>query len=185
VLCQVAAKLGSDVPFFLVGGRCVGVGRGEEVYPLPDLPRRWLVILAPDRPISTGEAYAALERRRRHGLTAKAAENIISVFYSGIGVPQREAGAHRVAEIPPDLFANDFEKVVFQQFPELELWKDGLVRGGADAAMLSGSGSAIFGVFGDRRRAEAAAKAFGGFPGKVWVGTTLGRRACRTVWGNE
>ena len=183
-LCEVAANLGSDVPFFLVGGRCVGVSRGEEVYPLPDPPRRWLVVLAPEQPVSTAEAYEALSRGRRSGLTPQATRNIINVFYSGIGVPQRNAGARHVAETPPDLFANDFEKVVFQQFRELELWRDRLVRNGADAAMLSGSGSALFGLFGNRSRAQAAAASFEGFPGTVWVGPTLSRRACHTIWGN-
>lgn len=184
VLCKVAADLGSDVPFFLVGGRCVGVGRGEEVYPLPDPLRRWLVVLAPDRPISTAQAYADLDRGRRSGLTPQAAGNIINVFYSGIGVPRREAEVRHVSKIPPDLFANDFEKVVFRQFRGLELWRDRLVRSGADAAMLSGSGSALFGLFGDRSRAQSAAATFGDFPGTVWVGPTLSRRACQSVWGD-
>lgn len=182
-LCKIAADIGSDIPFFLIGGRCVGVGRGEEVYPLPDPPRRWLVVLAPDQPISTAQAYADLDRRQRSGLTPQAARNIINVFYSGIGVPRPRAGARHVAETPPELFANDFEKVVFQQFRESELWRDRLARSGADAAMLSGSGSALFGLFGDRSRAQAAAASFEGFPGTVWVGPTLSRRACQSTWG--
>jgi len=183
-LCKIAAGLGSDVPFFLVGGRCVGVGRGEEVYPLPDPPRRWLVVLAPDQPISTAQAYDDLGHGRRSGLTPQAARNIINVFYSGIGVPRRKTGADHVAETPPDLFANDFEKVVFRQFRGLELWRDHLVRSGADAAMLSGSGSALFGLFAERSWAQAAAATFGGFPGTVWVGPTLSRRACQSIWGD-
>ena len=183
-LCEVAAELGSDVPFFLVGGRCVGVGRGEEVYPLPDPPRRWLVVLAPHQPVSTAQAYAALSKTRRSALTPQAARNIINSFYANIGAPRRKPEVRRFAEAPPDLFANDFEKVVFRQHPELALWKDRLVRSGADAAMLSGSGSAIFGLFTDRGRALATADTLGAFPGSVWVGPSLSRRACQAVWGD-
>lgn len=184
VLCEAAAELGSDVPFFLVGGRCVGVGRGEEVYPLPDPPRRWLVVLAPQQPVSTAQAYAALSQSRRAALTPQAARNIINSFYASIGAPHRNEEARRFAEAPPDLFANDFEQVIFRQRPELALWKDRLARSGADAAMLSGSGPAIFGWFADRGRAQAAAETLSAFPGSVWAGPSLSRRACQAVWGD-
>lgn len=183
-LCEAAAELGSDVPFFLVGGRCVGVGRGEEVYPLPDPPRRWVVVLAPHQPVSTAQAYAALSESRRAALTPQAARNIINSFYASIGAPHRNEKERRFAEAPPDLFANDFEQVIFRQRPELALWKDRLARSGADAAMLSGSGPAIFGWFADRGRAQAATETLSAFPGSVWAGPSLSRRACQAVWGD-
>ncbi|MDA1314746.1 MAG: 4-(cytidine 5'-diphospho)-2-C-methyl-D-erythritol kinase [Acidobacteria bacterium] len=184
LLFTVAAGLGSDVPFFLVGGRCVGLGRGEEVYPLPDIPRQWLLVLAPDRPISTVHAYRDLDRARRTRLTVAASRNIISGFCSGISAPQ-ETGTHSTTEAPPNQFVNDFEAVTFQRFPELGRWKDRLVRAGASGAMLSGSGSAVFGLFPIRASAVAASRAFDTFPGKVLIACTIGRRACRAVWGTE
>ena len=182
LLFEIAAGLGSDVPFFLIGGRCVGVGRGEEVYPLPDIRRQWLVVLAPKQPVSTAQAYRDLNRARRSRLTRDAARNIINGFCSGIGVPQ-EAAARSATKVPPDQFVNDFEAVAFQQFPRLESWKDRLVRLGASGAMLSGSGSAIIGLFPTRTMATAASAAFKTFPGEVLIARTLGRRACRAVLG--
>lgn len=182
LLHTIAAGLGSDVPFFLVGGRCVGLGRGEEVYPLPDIARQWLLLLAPDQPISTVQAYRDLDRARRARLTAAASRNIISGFCSGIGAPQ-ETGVRSTTEAPPNQFVNDFDAVIFQRFPELGGWKDRLVRAGASGAMLSGSGSALFGLFPIRASAVAAVRAFDTFPGKVLIACTMGRRACRAVWG--
>ena len=182
LLFEIAAGLGSDVPFFLVGGRCVGVGRGEEVYPLADIPRQWLVVLAPKQPVSTAQAYRDLNRARRSRLTPDAARNIINGFCSGIGVPQ-EAAVRSATKAPPDQFVNDFEAVAFQQFPELESWKNRLVRLGATGAMLSGSGSAIVGLFPTRTMAAAASAAFKTFPGEVLIARTLGRRACRAALG--
>ena len=184
LLLTVAAGLGSDVPFFLVGGRCVGLGRGEEVYPLPDIPRQWLLVLAPDQPISTPQAYRALDSARRTRLTAAASRNIISGFCSGVGAFQ-EAGTRLTTEAPPNQFVNDFETVIFQRYPELGNWKDRLVRAGASGAMLSGSGSALFGLFPGRASAAAAAQAFDAFPGKVLLAYTMGRRACRAVWESD
>ncbi len=183
LLFEIAAGLGSDVPFFLVGGRCVGVGRGEEVYPLPDIPRQWVVVLAPDAPISTVRAYEDLDRVRGARLTADASRNIINGFCLGICAPQ-ETEVRAPTKASPNPFANDFEAVIFQRFPELGGWKDRLVRAGASGAMLSGSGSAVFGLFPTRESATAATRAFDAFPGKVRIAFTLGRRACRAVWGN-
>jgi 4-diphosphocytidyl-2-C-methyl-D-erythritol kinase len=183
LLFEIAAGLGSDVPFFLVGGSCVGVGRGEEVYPLPDIPRQWVVILAPDEPISTVRAYQDLDRVRGARLTVDASRNIINGFYSGICAPQ-ETGVCAPTEASPNPFANDFEAVIFQRFPELGGWKDRLVRAGASGAMLSGSGSAVFGLFPTRGSAATAIRAFDTFPGKVRMAFTMGRGACRAVWRN-
>ncbi len=56
-LTDVAATLGADVPFFLSGGTALGLGRGDEVYPLADLHRHWIVLLVPGFGVSTPDAY--------------------------------------------------------------------------------------------------------------------------------
>ncbi|MGH9661383.1 MAG: 4-(cytidine 5'-diphospho)-2-C-methyl-D-erythritol kinase, partial [Bryobacteraceae bacterium] len=61
-LHALAATIGSDVPFFLIGGTAAGFGRGELIYPLPDGPRRWVLVVAPGIEVSTAEAYRALDR---------------------------------------------------------------------------------------------------------------------------
>ena len=63
-LHAIAARLGSDVPYFFVGGTALGLGRGEEVYPLADLPRWWVVLIFPPFGIATADAYAWLDHQR-------------------------------------------------------------------------------------------------------------------------
>ena len=180
LLHRIAAKIGGDTAFFLLGGTAVGLGRGEEVYPLLDPPRRWLLLLAPETRISTPDAYRRLaESRSKRGseLTVARRQHIISGFCANIfgseGVLESSA-----AELPP----NDFETVIFETDPELRKWKQRLLRLGASAALLSGSGSALFGVFAARKTALAARKTLGAFPGSTYVVKTLDRRACRSIW---
>jgi len=179
VLHEVAAGLGSDVPFFLVGGAAVGLGRGEEVYPLPDPPReRCLLLLVPSFGISTAEAYGQLSRQRVARLTPAERRHIISVFCSTTSVP-----ACGDARIAMGLLSNDFEAAVFPRFPELSEWKDRLVKAGAALAMLSGSGSALFGVFADRRGAAAARQRFfEDFAGEALVVREMSRKSYGVLW---
>jgi 4-diphosphocytidyl-2-C-methyl-D-erythritol kinase len=168
---RIAAEVGSDLPLFLIGGTVLGVGHGEEVYPLPDLPATHCVIATPEIGVSTPQAFAdwdGLPRSRK--LTAEAPSDrmnefsrVLSAWLSGTqktysGVP---AGGRVRAETPLlDLvrtgIENDFEQVVFPKYPELREVKRVLERAGAFYASLSGSGSAIFGLF---RTREAAKKA--------------------------
>ena len=176
MLAEVAAGLGSDVPFFLQGGRALGLGRGEEVYPLADQPRRWLVLVAPEIFVSTAEAYRSLSKSRAR-LTAAERQLIINGFQVNI-VASEESAALDPAKLP----INDFESVVFQQFPALKEWKKRLMEAGASVSMMSGSGSAVFGVFSSLRRARQACKVLRGFGGKVYLAETIDRSACQASW---
>jgi len=178
MLAEVAARLGSDVPFFLQGGTAVGLGRGEEVYPLPDQPRRWLVVVAPKIFVSTAEAYRTLGKSRAR-LTAAERQLIINGFQASIAASE-ESGALDPAKLP----VNDFESVVFQQFPVLRKWKKRLIEAGALGAMMSGSGSAVFGVFSSLRRAREACKVLRGFGGKVYLTETLDRSSYHANWSH-
>jgi 4-diphosphocytidyl-2-C-methyl-D-erythritol kinase len=139
---RLAAELGSDVPFFLLGGAAVGIGRGTELYPLPDPPPRPGVLLAPGVHVSTAEAYAALRLSHCSGLTTEAQQNKIFSFQSQTWTGEWES---------PE---NDFEAVVFARHPELARCKRRLIELGAKPALMTGSGSALFGLF--RTRVEAA-----------------------------
>ena len=140
-LCSLGQQLGSDVPFFLLGGTAAAIGRGTEVFPLPDTRSRPGLILAPGVHVSTAEAYRALSPR----LTTESEENKIFSFQTQTwGVVDGGAGG------------NDFEPVVFERESRLATLKRMLVRAGASPAMMTGSGSALFGLFRDldaRRRA--------------------------------
>jgi 4-diphosphocytidyl-2-C-methyl-D-erythritol kinase len=149
-LMDLAAELGSDVPFFLLGGTAVGLGRGTELYPLPDGPAAFGVVAAPGIHVSTAEAYRDLARPE---LTSDAAQSIISVFQSSVWDQGRSPSE--------SLGCNDFEAVVFKRYPRLKALKRQLERLGAAPAMLSGSGSALFGVFRDRGQARRARELLG------------------------
>jgi 4-diphosphocytidyl-2-C-methyl-D-erythritol kinase len=139
---SLAAGLGSDVPFFLVGGRALGCGRGEEVYPLPDLPRRPCLVIFPGFSQSTREAYQDLDCQ----LTAAARPRSIDSFGVWSQFPNEGWG-------PAE---NDFEKVVFAKWPKLRSLRQQLLRAGAETASLSGSGSAIYAIWDTARQLSAA-----------------------------
>ena len=142
-LLRLAAGLGSDVPFFLFGGRALGIGRGEEVYPLPDLPRRSCVVIFPGTSVSTPQAYRQL---RAPLLTTHRTNHNIELFCAKVN----QADWNRLG--------NDFERVVFAVLPRLAEVKRILLRCGAEKASLSGSGSAVFGMFREYRQAQEAAR---------------------------
>ncbi len=146
MLARLAAGLGSDVPFFLHGGAALGLGRGEEVYPLEE-PKVWpVLILAPPIHISTPAAYQALGRAELTSAAALPRLNTFQAFvWSGLSGPLAE---------------NDFEGPVFGFHPELKRWRDELIRHGAQAARLSGSGAALYGVFPDRAKLQGALPRF-------------------------
>jgi 4-diphosphocytidyl-2-C-methyl-D-erythritol kinase len=159
-LVHLAAGLGSDVPFFLLGGRALGLGRGEEVYPLSEAPRQTVVVLFPGQGMNTAEAYRLLRAPR---LTAVHARPTIELFCGGT----MEKGAP---------LANDFEQVVFRRFPQLAVAKRFLLRSGATVASLSGSGSALYGLFADHAKARSAARQVGKSGSRVFLARTVSRR---------
>jgi 4-diphosphocytidyl-2-C-methyl-D-erythritol kinase len=130
---RLAAQLGSDVPLFFWGGRVLGCGRGEEVYPLEDLPRRLCVVVFPGFSVSTAEAYREADLR----LTKRSGARKINAFGVWSRVPLQAWG-------PAE---NDFERVVFAKWPELEQLKRQLIQAGAETALLTGSGSAVYATF--------------------------------------
>ena len=141
-LLAIAATLGSDVPFFLEGGAAAGLGRGEELYPLADR-KGFALLVAPGIHVSTPSAYAALAP----GLAATPWQPKVAAFQEFIAHPN----------LPGH---NDFEAVVFRQHPKLELIKSQLCEAGAEWALMSGSGSSVFGLFRSREDASRARERF-------------------------
>ena len=250
---RIAAQVGSDLPLFLVGGTVLGVGHGEEVYPLPDLPSVCCVVATPEIGVSTPKAFAdwdalmsrlSHERDAREGharerhdggqrnpgghdfsraatvpqgeaalAAAGAAElrpartgrrpvptrpskltpsppsdrmigfgRAVSAWLSGqplSGVPVKK-GRGRAETSLLDLvrtgIENDFEQVVFPEYPELREVKSVLERAGALYASLSGSGSALYGLFPSRAAAQRAATRLQRDGVPAVVTTTLTRR---------
>ncbi len=165
-LVEIAASLGADVPFFLFGGRALGVGRGDEIYPLPDDRKHSVVVVSPrDIAVSTREAYARLDSRLTKGRAASRLWSFCALCWSA-----QETS-----------LANDFEGTVFRRHPRLAKLKRGLLRRGAAEAALAGSGSAVFGIFRSPAQARRAAQ---GFPkDQVFIVETLAREEYRRAMG--
>ena len=157
-LTEIAAGLGADVPFFLFGGRAVAVNRGDEVYPLPDLPKRTIVVVSPKNiGVSTKDAYEWVSAE----LTKREKPHSIWGFCA-LCWSRQGAG-----------LSNDFEAPVFRRHPRLEEIRDGLLKRGAADAALAGSGSAVFGIFRNPAQARRTARAFP--EDSVFVVETLSR----------
>ncbi len=209
---RIAAEVGSDLPLFLVGGTVLGVGRGEQVYPLPDLPAMACVVVTPEVGVSTPKAFAAWDRLCGAGTHAREAATRLpdsgqvpeqqraelpsagqpraavptqantKLTVSGCSDRMNELGcglsawlSETYSSAPSGFVArggraenpllwlvragieNDFEQVVFPEYPELREGKRALLSAGAKYASLSGSGSALYGLFASREAAERAA----------------------------
>ena len=238
---RIASEVGSDLPLFLIGGTVLGVGRGEQVYPLPDFPAIPCVVVTPEVGVSTPKAFAEWDRTRGlkpglfGGSNAALKGRSSTMQNGGVGGSSRTStmlqidveslrpegratdakltvggGSDRMNELGRELSAwlsepyssapssfmarrgragnpllwlvragieNDFEQVVFPEYPELREGKRALERAGAKYASLSGSGSTLYGLFASK---AAAARGVAGLRKQGWAAratTTLTRPA--------
>jgi 4-diphosphocytidyl-2-C-methyl-D-erythritol kinase len=169
-LMELAAELGSDVPFFLTGGTAVGLGRGTELYPLPDAQPGPGLLITPGIHSSTAAAYSALG----HKVLPEVSTDMINKFQSVAWGASQE-------------WTNDFEMVVFNQHPQLKSIKGKLLKLGAWRAMMTGSGSALFGLFANREARDRAAVSFQReFPSnQVYPFTMVSRGRYRALWWRQ
>jgi 4-diphosphocytidyl-2-C-methyl-D-erythritol kinase len=128
-LADLAVQLGADVPFFLKGGLCRATGIGDELQALPSLPETWLVLVYPGFGVGTKEAYGRVR------------------------LPFSNPKVLDVSRLSVDLF-NRFEELVFPDHPELPRLKQDLLKAGATGALMTGSGSAVFGLAKSRTHGE-------------------------------
>lgn len=184
-LVALGRSLGSDVPFFLHGGTALGLGRGTELYPLPDQPSRSAVVLSTGIHVSTTEAYRSLNRSVTDALTSADNSPMLREFQTvawgladdACGLVETDPAASNLDRLP---FKNDFEGAVFGIHPELASAVRNLRRLGAKPALMTGSGSALFGVF---RTAQEAREVAERFPaGTAFPVRFLNRRRYRNLW---
>ena len=141
-LCDIGERVGADVPFCIMGGTMLARGTGNILSPLPDLPDCHILICKPEISVSTAEAYHTVDEQ---GLTspAECSEDISEAI---CGSDLEGVAKH---------LRNIFERVM--DIPEVASIKERMVRGGALGACMTGSGSAVFGIFDDRDKAEDCA----------------------------
>lgn len=157
-LSRLAAGIGADVPFFLVGGTALGLGRGDDIYPLVDLPRTHVVVVRPQFGVSTAEAYGWYDSEPRRP-KRQAARRPLPAHWPAWAVNLR----------------NDLEGPVAGHHPTIARIKTALLDAGAVYAAMSGSGSAVFGLF-ERMDAARRTAADLARPGWLVVATrTLSR----------
>jgi 4-diphosphocytidyl-2-C-methyl-D-erythritol kinase len=157
-LSRLGARIGADVPFFLVGGTALGLGRGDDIYPLTDLPTTHVVILRPGFGVSSTDAYTWFDQERR-GRRPPAPRLMPA------GWPAWAAALR-----------NDLESPVITHHPAIGRIKQSLLDAGAEVAAMSGSGSAVFGLF---ERADAARRTARDLARPGWMAVhtrTLSRR---------
>jgi 4-diphosphocytidyl-2-C-methyl-D-erythritol kinase len=163
-LIEIGSSLGADVPFFLFGGTALGIGRGDEIYPLPDAPHSSVLVVSPiGIAVRTAEAYKWLAAKplARAQLTKRRTAPKLSSFCALCWSAQGAA------------LENDFEAAVFPRYPRLRKIKRELLRRGAEEATLAGSGSAVFALFRSPAMARRAAQ---GFPkDSIFICETLSR----------
>jgi 4-diphosphocytidyl-2-C-methyl-D-erythritol kinase len=199
---RIASEVGSDLPLFLIGGTILGIGRGEDVYPLADLPATACVVATPEIGVSTPKAFADWDLQSRAGFPPARAQTgastrskltpsspsdrmnefsrTVSAWLSAVSGVPGSRGRGRAETLLLDLvrtgIENDFERVVFPQYPELREVKRVLEREGTLYSSLSGSGSAIYGLFRTRTSAAKAAARLEASGVPAVATTTLTRR---------
>ncbi len=183
---ELASEIGSDVPLFLIGGAVLGLGRGEEVYPLPGFPSYECVVATPDISVSTSQAFrdwdqrAADRRELAADLTAapnsdtlrRLSRSLASAWSmphsSGVSPQRGDLAENPLLALVRTGIENDFEEVVFPQYPLLGKIKRILAVPDPEApeqsaiyAALSGSGSAVFGLYATTEAAKTAQQRLG------------------------
>ncbi len=164
-LAGIGAALGSDVPYFLLGGTALGLSRGDDLYPLDDLQAFHVVLALPAFGVATADAYrwfdegcppaADVQRRREAAIEAWPGRRLALV--------------------------NDLEAPVARRHPEIAAARRTLESAGAEAALMTGSGSAVFGLFAGEAPARRAARAVAESGLVALITRTVDRRTCQRV----
>ena len=168
-----AAALGADVPYFLEGGTALGLERGDLLFPLIDPPAAWVLVVLPDFGVSTKDAFGWLDLARTASPSGSA-----RVLDGAVpaGAPGRRPGPRSTQRLTFPEAVNDLEVPVAARHPEIRRIISAIRRAGAFEAAMSGSGSAVFGLFSARLAAAAAAKRLASPSRRTLLTRTLNRQ---------
>ena len=158
-LIALSGELGSDVPFFLISPCAIGTGKGEILEPIKNPINLYVLMIYPNLPLSTPWVYGNLKLKlTKH----KNNISILTNFLMRSDFAQLGAGLY-----------NDLEPIVFKRYPEILEIKNELLRSGAGGALLSGSGSTVFGIFDNPDLAKKALARFAGKKHKVFLAKSI------------
>ena len=158
-LIALSGELGSDVPFFLISPCAIGTGKGEILEPIKNPINLYVLMIYPNLPLSTPWVYGNLKLKlTKH----KNNISILTNFLMRSDFAQLGAGLY-----------NDLEPIVFKRYPEILEIKNELLRSGAGGALLSGSGSTVFGIFNNPNLAKKALARFAGKKQKVFLAKSI------------
>jgi len=138
-LMEIGLKLGADVPFFVFKKTALAEGIGEELTAMPAMPKAWILLVNPGVHVSTAWVYSNLQ------LTNRGELNKLPILF-------------RTAEDICSVFSNDLETVTIPAFPVIDEIKQSMLRLGAVASLMSGSGPTVFGLYRDQTAAEQACR---------------------------
>ena len=158
-LIALSGELGSDVPFFLISPCAIGTGKGEILEPIKNPINLYVLMIYPNLPLSTPWVYGNLKLKlTKH----KNNISILTNFLMRSDFAQLGAGLY-----------NDLEPIVFKRYPEILEIKNELLRSGAGGALLSGSGSTVFGIFDNPDLSKKALARFAGKKHKVFLAKSI------------
>ncbi len=140
-LMDLGRLLGADVPYFFEGGLCLGEETGNRVIPLDDIPPCLCVLVLPSFSLSTADVYGQVPS----SLTSRDKDSKIIKFLDSRN---------------PSLLGNDLEEIVFRTHPQIKAIKNLFLKQGSKLALMSGTGSAVFGLFQEKEKAEGASRMF-------------------------
>ena len=143
-MCEIGAKAGSDVPFMIMGGTKRVQGVGDIILPCAEMPRCHLVICMPEKGVSTPAAFANYDKLGEKTLVET--DKLVQAM--------EDDDIYAVAKY----MANDLEKAAASE--DTQPIKEALIQQGAIGSVMTGSGAAVFGVFDDEEKAEAACEYF-------------------------
>ena len=155
-LCEIGANIGSDVPFCVIGGTCLAKGRGEILTKLPAMKNFSVVLMKPRGEISTAWAYKTFDELPAEKISHPPTKKIISL----LNQKNYDAAFKN--------FANVLEPVALKKFPEIEIYKQKMIKAGAKFSMMSGSGPTIFSLA-DEENVEKIAASVKNFDAQIFI----------------
>lgn len=154
-LLALGAELGSDVPFCVTGGTALATGRGEVLTPIPNPPQCWVIVAKPPINVSTAEVYGRLrsEQIQHH----PSAERMVEALTQGSFQQMCQS------------LGNVLEEVTLKMHPEVQQLKEGMLKLGADGALMSGSGPTVFGLVSKESKVARIYNGLRGFCKEVYA----------------